>query len=183
MLARVSCSDTATQSFSSRKSLQSTTSQRSTQQRQRLWQSLTQPTPCAKQNDPRPVVVELQAITGHPIANAFKAAGEAFNCFLARGRWYTDIQLCIVCIRATGETEPRHNVKQPRHVQQRLQRSTPSDVCSCRPRAQPENFLPDFIQDPTSSRTVCYARYGSCAVMASQTLGYMMSFVQPSSQS
>ena len=82
-----------------------------------------------------------------------------------------------------AKSEPRHNVKQPRHVQQRLQRSTPSDVCSCRPRTQPENFLPDFIQDPTSSPTVCYARYGSCAVMASQTLGYMISFVLPSSRS
>ena len=49
---------------------------------------------------------------GHPIADTFKAAGEAFNCFLARGCWYTDIQLCIVCIRVTSETELRHNVKQ-----------------------------------------------------------------------
>jgi len=51
-------------------------------------------------------------------ANAFKAAGEAFSCFLARGSWYTDIQLCIVFIRVTDETELRHNVKQFRHVQQ-----------------------------------------------------------------
>ena len=51
--------------------------------------------PCAKPNDLRLVFVKLQAITGHPIANAFEAAGEAFNCFLARGHWYTDIQLCI----------------------------------------------------------------------------------------
>ena len=58
------------------------------------------------------IFVKLQAINGHPSANAFKAAGEAFNCFLARGRWYTDIQLCIVCILVTGETELRHNVKQ-----------------------------------------------------------------------
>jgi len=127
MLARVSCSDTATQSFSSRKSLQSTTSQRSTQQRQRLWQSLTQPTPCAKQNDPRPVVVELQAITGHPIANAFKAAGEAFNCFLARGRWYTDIQLCIVCIRATGEIRTQTQC-------QTAQTRTATNVCNAQHR-------------------------------------------------
>ena len=40
--------------------------------------------PCAKPNDLRLVFIKLQAITGHPIANAFKAAGEAFNCFLAR---------------------------------------------------------------------------------------------------
>jgi len=51
-------------------------------------------------------------------ANAFKAAGEAFSCFLARGSWYTDTQLCIVFIRVTDETELRHNVKQFRHVQQ-----------------------------------------------------------------
>ena len=31
--------------------------------------------------------------------------------------------------------------------------------------------------------TVCYTRYGSCAVMASQTLRYMISFVLPSSRS
>jgi len=55
------------------------------------------------------VFVKLQVITGHPIANAFKTAGEAFNCFLARGGWYTDIQLCIVCIRVTSETKLRHN--------------------------------------------------------------------------
>ena len=69
--------------------------------------------PCTKPNDLRLVLIKLQAITGHPIANAFKAAGEAFNCFLARGRWYTDIQLCIVCIRVTSETELRHNVMLP----------------------------------------------------------------------
>ena len=77
--------------------------------------------PCAKPNDLRLVFVKLQAVTFHPIANAFKAAGEAFNCFLARGRWYTDIQLCIVCIHVTGETELRHNVKQFRHVRQEQQ--------------------------------------------------------------
>ena len=78
---------------------------RAVPQRQRLWQSLIQLMPCAKPNDLRLVFIKLQAITGHPIANAFKAAGEAFNCFLARGRWYTDVQLCIVCIRVAGETE------------------------------------------------------------------------------
>ena len=31
--------------------------------------------------------------------------------------------------------------------------------------------------------TVCYTHYGSCAVMASQSLRYMMSFVLPSSRS
>ena len=77
---------------------------------QRLWQRLIQLMPCAKPNDLRLVFVKLQAITGHPIANALKAASEAFNCFLARGRWYTDIQLCIVCIRVTSETELRRYV-------------------------------------------------------------------------
>ena len=75
--------------------------------------------PCAKPTDLRLVFVKLHAITGHPIANAFKAADEEFNCFLARGRWYTDILLCIVYIRVTSvtsETELRHNVKQFRHV-------------------------------------------------------------------
>ena len=63
---------------------------RAVPQRQRLWQS-------AKPNDLRLVFVKLQAITGHPIANKFEAAGEAFNCFLVRGRWYTDIQYTVHC--------------------------------------------------------------------------------------
>jgi len=83
--------------------------------------SLIQLMPCAKPNDLHLVFVKLQAITGYPIANAFEAADEAFNCFLARGRWYTDIQLRIVCISMAGETELRHNVKQFRHVQQKQQ--------------------------------------------------------------
>ena len=45
------------------------------------------------------------------------------------------------------------------------------------------------LQQPTTCptywrhATVCYTHYGSCAVMASQTLRYMMSFVLPSSRS
>jgi len=66
---------------------------RAVPQRQRLWQSLIQLMPFAKPNDLHLVFVKLQVITGHPIANAFKAAGKAFNCFLALGSWYTDIQL------------------------------------------------------------------------------------------
>jgi len=64
------------------------------------------------------IFAEFQEITGQPVANPFKAADEAFSCFLVRDGWYADVQLCVISIRVTGKTKLSHNIKQVRHVQE-----------------------------------------------------------------
>jgi len=67
---------------------------------------------CTQPDDLSFLLVQLQVIVGHPVANPLNAASQAFHRVDVVTGWHAEVDLCVVSVRVTCETAFCYNVKQ-----------------------------------------------------------------------